>query len=180
LEEAIETETPDSGSINPAVFEEDQDIQYDISRNFLDVDLGPAYIVKWVNFASQNGTAVWKAKYEGWRVVSGSMVKDIDRDLVKEDNTLRVGDTICMYMRKDHHLQLMQKQEQIRLRQQYGAEAELIELAEKNPKALKVHGTLDQQNPHLSQTQQKAAQKTALSALNKHIKQGTVPGVPVR
>lgn len=180
LEQKAETEFADRGTIDPSVLEPDHDLQGMIRRNFLDVDLGPAYKVKWVNFVSQHGNMVWQAKAEGWEVVTVDMVNAADRDLVKEDNTLRVGDVICMRMRIDRYHLMEQQAEQRRLAQQFSVENEVIEIAAKHPKALKVHSDLTGVNPYADQMQKRAARKTALNHIGNRMKKGTIPGVPIK
>jgi response regulator of citrate/malate metabolism len=179
LEEHVEEVAKDIGSINPAVLEEDREIQRDIRKGYLDVDIGPLFVRKWVNFVNQHGNAVWQAKAEGWMTVSGDMVSGVDRDLIKEDNTLRIGDTVLMYMRKDQHLLLERQNEQRRLKQQYGIEAQIQEIADKNPKAFVVHGDLNT-SPHAQTIQKRAAQRTAMRHIGNKMKRGTLPGVPIK
>ena len=180
LAQAAEEASQDMGTINPALFEEDRDIQREIRRGFLDLDIGELYIVKWVNFVNQHGNAVWAAKYEGWRVVTADMVRDLDRDLVREDNTLRVGDVIAMFIRKDQHLLLERKRAEKQAIIQHGAEVELIDLANKHPNALKVHSDLTGGNPYGDRMAKRAAQQTAMRHLGNKMKQGTIPGVPIK
>lgn len=180
LQQAAEELTPESGKIDPKVFEPDRDLQRAIRRNYLDLDIGPQYVVKWVNFHSQHSKAVWEAKADGWQVVTASMLKPEDQALAVEDNTVRVGDVIAMFIRKDIHLMLEQEAEERRLRQQYVVESELSEIASKHPKALKVHSDLTGSNPYAEQMQKRAAQKTALNHLGNQMKKGPLPGVPIK
>jgi hypothetical protein len=166
------------GAIDPSVFEEDHDIQRDIRKGFLDVDVGPQFMIKWVNFVNQHSSAVWKAKAEGWKVVTADMVKDADSDLIREDNTLRVGDVICMYIRKDKHLLLQRKAETRALKRQFGLEAELNDIARKHPKALKVHNATE--GKYSDTIEKRAARRTAMQHLGNQMKKGTIPGVPIR
>jgi hypothetical protein len=180
LEEAAETVSADMGSIPQSVFEEDRDLQRDIRKGFLDLDIGDQYVVKWVNFVSQHSHAVWAAKSEGWKVVNSAMLKAVDHDLVREDNTIRVGDVIAMYIRKDHHLQIEMTRRKKQIAVQYGAEAELNHLAGKHPNALKVHSDLTGGNKYQDQIQRRAARRTAMQHIGNKMKSGTVPGVPLK
>ena len=179
LEEQAEIAFENVEAMDPKVLEPDREIQYEIENDFMKINIGPAYVVKWV-YTGQNSQKVWQAKAEGWQIISPDMLVDkVDRMLVKEDNTLRVGDVVAMYIRKDKHFLLEQKRKMRQLRQQFGAEAELHELAGKNPKALKVRN-FDEDNPHASQIQARAARKTAMRHLGNKMKQGTIPGVPIK
>jgi len=180
LDQKIDSISDDIGAVNPKAFEEDREIQDMIRKDYLFVDIGPEYVVKWVNFVSQHGNAVWAAKAQGWQVVTAEKVRGVDRDLVKEDNTLRVGDVICVFMRKDRHLMMEQAQARHRFAVENGFESELNDLAAKNPKAFKVRSDLSGGNPHLSQTQSRAARKTALGHLGNQMKKGLVAGIPIK
>jgi hypothetical protein len=178
LAQKVEEISEDRGAIPESAFEEDREIQNSIRKGFLDVDIGPLYVTKWVNYVNQNSHMVWQAKAEGWKTVTANMVKNADRDLVREDNTLRVGDVICMYIRKDQHLLLERKRDQANLKRQYGIEAELTELAAKNPRALKVHNAT--QGKYSDTIQKRAARRTAVRHLGNQMKQGPVPGIPIK
>jgi hypothetical protein len=180
LNQQLDSMPDDIGTINPEALKPDHDLQGMIRKNFLEVNLGPAYKIKWVNFVSQHGQAVWQAKAEGWEVVTANMVNMCDRDLVKEDNTLRVGDVICMRIRLDRHLMLEQQAENRRLAQQFGIENEINEIASKHPKALKVHSDLSGTNPYSDQMQKRAARKTALAHIGNQMKKGPVAGIPIK
>jgi hypothetical protein len=178
LAQRVEEISEDRGAIPESAFEEDREIQNSIRKGFLDVDIGPLYVTKWVNYVNRQSYMVWEAKAQGWKVVTANMVKNADRDLVREDNTLRVGDVICMYIRKDQHLLLERKRDQANLKRQYGIEAELTELAAKNPRALKVHNAT--QGKYSDTIQKRAARRTAVRHLGNQMKQGPVPGIPIK
>lgn len=178
LAQKVEEISEDRGVIPESAFVEDREIQNSIRKGFLDVDIGPLYVTKWVNYVNQHSYMVWAAKGEGWKVVTPDMVKDADRDLIKEDNTLRVGDVICMYIRKDQHLLLERKREQVNLKRQYGIESELSDLAAKNPRALKIHNATE--GKYSDTIQKRAARRTAIQHLGNQMKRGPVPGIPIK
>lgn len=180
LEQQAEIRAEGRGTINPKVFEEDREIQHAVRRGFLDVDVGPIYIIKWVNYVSQHGHAVWEAKAEGWSVVTASMVKDVDRDLVREDGSLRVGDTICMCMRKDDHMLMERQRAERQSRIQHGFVGELHDIAKGNEHAFKILDGIENQNPHWQTMEKRAAARTALRTLGGKMKTGPVPGIPIK
>lgn len=187
LEEKAEKQFADRGAIPESAFEPEREIQYDIRRGFMDIRLKQAqiYKVKWVNFRAQQGNQVWAAKAEGWRIVTPEMVEELDRDLVREDNTLRVGDVVAMYMRLDYFVQLEQERERRRLKALYGVnDAELEELAKKNPKVFKIlhageETTTEAGQRAFNQIEKQAVRKTAQRMLGERMKRGTIPGVPI-
>ena len=181
LEEQAEKKYADAGRIDPKVLEPDRELQSQIRNNYLEIDIGPAFMVKWVNYVSQNGSAVWQAKIDGWQVVTADMLVDkIDFGLVKEDNTLRVGDVLAMFIRKDQHLLLERKRAEKQLRQQYGAESELHEIVGKHSKALQIRDTTTDPNLMNRIKQRAAASQVAVNHLGNKLKQGTIPGVPIK
>jgi hypothetical protein len=182
LEQAAEERFAEVGAIPREAFKEDRDIQRDIRKSFMDLDLQPpgVYKLKWVNFRSQEGYHVWEAKAEGWKVVTPAMVGDCDQDLLKEDNTFRVGDTIAMCIRLDHFIRLEKERENRRLRAQFGYETEIVELADEHPDAFKVH-TEENGDPRVfDRIRKQAARKSALRTIGNRMKKGTIPGVPIR
>lgn len=118
----------DHDAFNP---ERNREIQHAISRNYLEIGLNHPYLkVKWVNCRNQDGSMVWAAKSEGWVVATTREFPEA-AELSREDGSIRIGDVMLMCIRMDLHAQLEEAQKQKRLRQQYGVEAEIHDLAER-------------------------------------------------
>jgi hypothetical protein len=193
LQEKAETISPDKEAVNPEAFKPDREIQGMIRKDFLSIGVDhPVYKTKWVNYINQHGTKVWEAKADGWQV---SNVKDFPDavHLRKEDNTIRVGDVILMHLRMDEYVLLMEREKTKRLRQQYGVEAEIHEIAAKHPDIFpKVHTESSGGLPPNIQKRvessainaaamRKAAKSTARHTLGNKLAQGdTIPGVPIK
>jgi len=193
LAEQAETQTPDTGRIphdhdalNP---ERNREIRYAISENYLEIGVNHPYLkTKWVNYVNLNGQKIWEAKADGWKVAT---IQDFPeaRDLAREDNTIRVGDVILMCIRLDEHVKLMERERNKRLRQQYGIEAEIHDLASRNPNAFAgavtpMIGTTGNPSPNVgralaSMEKRANAVSTAARHLGNRMKQGTIPGVPL-
>lgn len=184
LAEAAETQAPETGAIPESAFEVDREIRDDIEKDYMNIGANnPLYKTKWVNYVNVNGQMVWKAKAEGWQVATPDIFPE-GRDLAKADNTIRVGDVLLMYIRIDYYEKLRQAEEERRLRQQYGLESNVRELADKYPNVFKNVST--DENPTLDpRTQEiidrrRGAQKAAINAIGNQMKSpGGVPGIPL-
>jgi len=197
LEEQAEEQYADRGAIphdhdalNP---ERNREIRSDISKSYLEIGTNhPLYITKWVNYVNLQGTMVWSAKADGWIVSSTSDFPEA-AELTREDNTIRIGDVLLMHIPKDKHLLLAKREENKRLRQQFGVEADIHDLAEatnrkqgqevfKNVVTPEITGvsddTLNRMEAH--STRQKAARSVAANSIGNRMKKGTIPGVPIR
>jgi hypothetical protein len=193
LHEQAETVYQNREAINPEAFKPDREIQGQIEKDFLSIGTDhPYYKTKWVNYVNIHGTMIWKAKAEGWVV---STTKDFPEaaHLRKEDGTIRVGDVLLMHIRMDQYVLIQNREKNKRLRQQYGVEAEIHELAAKNPNIFKnVHtessgGLPDDIQKRVESraanaaAMRKAAQSTVRHTLgNKLSEGGTLPGVPIK
>jgi len=194
LAEAAETAAPEVGRIPESAFAPDREIRNDISRGYMEIGTThPLYKFKWVNYAAMNGSKVWEAKAQKWQIASpdhftGYPEADADRsmasDMLKADNTIRVGDVLLMAMRIDLYEQMRQAEEQKRLAQQYGLESDVYTLADKYPNVFKNVST--DENPTLDpRTQQlierrRGAKKAAINAIGEQMKRpGGVPGIPL-
>jgi hypothetical protein len=139
-----------------------------------------------------HGTKVWEAKADGWVV---STITDFPEavHLNKEDNTIRIGDVMLMHLRMDEYVILMDREKTKRLRQQYGVEAEIHEIAAKHPNIFpNVHTESSGGLPANIQKRvesraanaasiRKASQSTARHTLGNKLAQGdTIPGVPIK
>ena len=193
LEEQAAEQYANVGSISQKSLEPDREIRAAIARSYLEIGINHPFLkVKWVNYISNHGSMVWSAKADGWQIAT---VQDFPeaRELVREDNTIRVGDVMLMAIRMDRHLQIEEREKNKRLRQQFGVEAEIHDLADKvnrkegrevfknintpeiNGMDDKLMGTIEQRAARHS-----AAKRTALKHLGNRMKQGVIPGVPIR
>jgi len=181
----------DHDAFNP---ERNREIQHAIHKHYLDIGTDSLqYKTKWVNYVNANAQKVWEAKTDGWQVATVREFPEArEMGAVREDNTIRVGDVILMFMPIEQHRILDEKQRQKRLRQQYGVEAEIHDLAERTNSRqgqavfagvstpnIGVTGKISEstsQQPGVSSV----ARKVALNHLGNKMKQGTIPGVPIK
>lgn len=184
-----ETQYADAGTIPAHILEPDHNTQNTIRRSYLDIGTDhPLYKTKWVNYANLNGQMVWQAKSDGWAVAT---VKEFPeaKSMQKEDGSIRVADVILMFIRIDEHLKLEQREATKRLRQQYGVEAEIHDIAAKHPEVFKnVHtpeltggvpeGTLKTMEARAAL--RRSAVTTAARHVGNLMKQGPLPGVPIK
>lgn len=194
LEEQAEEKYADVGSMPKAMLEPDHNIQSDIRKSYLDIGTDhPLYVTKWVNYVNQNGMMVWQAKADGWMVATAKEFPEA-ADMQKSDGTVRVGDVLLMFIRKDDHFRLQQREATKRLRQQYGVEADIHALAEATNRRegkevfAKVEtpavtgGVSGKTLETLQQraTMHKAAVNTAARHVGNLMKKGPIPGVPIK
>ena len=193
LEEQGERVYSDAGTIPSDVLKPDREIRDHIVKDHLAIGADhPYYKTKWVNWKNLEGQKVWEAKADGWRVATAKEFPDAE-GLVKEDNTIRVGDTMLMFMRFDEHMKLEERERNKRLRQQYGIEAEIHDLAEKVNIATgrKVFGSISTPEftgvpEHLMKTMEARAKrsdfarKVAAQHLGNRMKQGMIDGLPIK
>lgn len=198
LEEAAETVANaqevgaiphDHDALNP---DRNREIQQHIHGGHLSIGANHPYLkVKWVNWKNQDGWMIWQAKEDGWQVAT---VQDFPeaKPFVKEDNTIRVADVLLMCIRMDEHYLLEERDKKKRLRQQYGVEAEIHDLARKTNAATGREVFKNVQTPELSgvsedtlnimeqrAARKNAARKVAAHSLGNKLK-SAIPGVPVR
>ena len=188
LAEQGETQYADRGTIPADVLQPDHNVQNVIRRSHLDIGSEhPLYKTKWVNYVNMNGQMVWQAKADGWAVASGKEFPEAD-DMAKVDGSIRIGDVILMFIRHDEHFHLEQREATKRLRQQYGVEAEIHDLAAKHGNVFKnVHTpeiTGGMPDGLLKTVEARAARRssavsTAARHLGNKMKTGTIPGVPI-
>jgi hypothetical protein len=192
LEEQAEVKYADVGAINPEVLKPDREIRDHIRKSHLEVGTRHPYLkVKWVYCGSQY-SMVWSAKDDGWQTAT---VQDFPEaaDLVREDGTIRIGDVLLMSIRIDIYQQIMEREKKKRLRQQFGVEAEIHDLAARtNAKEGKQVFTNIQtpeftgvnektlQGMEAGAARQSHARHTAAAHLGNKMKTGTLPGVPIR
>ncbi len=168
--------------------ERNREIQHDIARSYLDIGLNhPIYITKWVNYVNLQGQMVWSAKADGWLIATPNEFPEA-KDLARVDNTIRVGDVLLMFITKDKHLQLVQRDDEKRRRQQFGLEADIHMLAAQHPEAFgRVHtpelgGDLSHIMTQLDAQSQRreALRKVAAHSIGNQMKRGVIPGVPIK
>lgn len=192
LEEKAESQFVDRGAIphDSSVLDPSQnrEIQSHIRKSHLEVGIDHPYLkVKWVNWKNLEGTKVWEAKADGWMVATSHEFPEA-KDMVREDGTIRIGDVMLMCIRMDEYLKLEQREKDKRLRQQYGIESEIRALAARNPSVFKeVHSSESGGIPdkymstmESNASRQADARRTVARHLGNKMKQGTVPGLPVR
>lgn len=196
LEQKAETQYADRGAIphdhNALRPDRNREIQDHIHKSHLEIGTDhPFYVVKWVNYRNQDGHMVWDAKSKGWQVAT---IKDFPEaqqmGLVREDNTLRVGDVMLMFIRKDEHLKIEQREKEKRLRQQFGVEAEIHNLAQRHSgifagavtPELGTSGNMSQSSlKHLEKMEAKsAARRVAAQHIGNRMRQGPIPGLPIK
>jgi len=184
LAEAAETQTPDVGAIPERFLEPDREIQNDIARDYMDIGTDHPYLKTcWANYVNLNSQKVWEKKAQGWQIATAVEFPEA-ADLVKADNTIRIGDVLLMCIRIDRYEQIRQKEENARLAQQYGLEAGVYELADKHPNVFKTVST--DENPTLDPRTQalierrRGAGKAAINTIGQQMKSPNgVPGIPL-
>jgi len=174
--------------------ERNREIQHAIHKHYLDIGTDSLqYKTKWVNYVNLNAQKVWEAKSDGWQVATVREFPEArEMGAVREDNTIRVGDVMLMFITIDQHRALDEKQRQKRLRQQYGVEADIHDLAERTNSRQGQAVFAGVSTPHIGVTGKisestsqrpgvsSAARKVALNHLGNKMKQGTIPGVPIK
>jgi len=186
LEQRLAEKSEDAGQVPSRFLEPDREIQSAISKNYLDIGSdNPMYKTCWVNYVNINGKQVWDKKVDGWRVAT---VEDFPeaKDMRREDNTIRVGDTLLMFIRIDDYVRLENKQADRRRKQQFGLDQAVHEIANNNPGVFKVQsGSMDSIEPDLARTMESratnaAARTVAAKHIGNRMKTGTIPGIPNR
>ena len=192
LVEAAETQTPDSGRIpqdhDALRPERNREIQNHLAKSHLEIGTAhPYYMVKWVNYVNQQGSMIWTEKAKGWKVATVDEFPEA-RELSREDRTIRIGDVLLMFIRKDEHYLLEQKEHEKRLRQQYGVEAEIHDLAARNRRIFpdvhtpSINGVPDNLMNEMERrsSRRQGIRKIAAQHLGNQMKKGTISGVPIK
>ena len=145
-------------------------------------DPDPVYMYSWKDFVHASGTMCWQAKAAGWIQVGGDDKECFEHR--KEDGSRRVGDVMLFKMRKDIHFLMRQKEEQQRNLRQYGVEASLMDMADRNP-GISFSSTAQENGlPSNVQTRMRGnaaaqgARRTAMKHIDGMVREGTVPGMP--
>lgn len=181
LEEQAAEKYKDVEAINSRAFDKDRDIQRAISRNYLEIGTDHPYLkVKWVNYVNQQGTHVWNAKAEGWQVADPRNFPEAE-GLVREDNTIRIGDVLLMQIRFDDYQKLVNRDAEKRRRQELGIEHELSDIAARYPNEFKVHTEHTTGIPdRINEAMRAGAKRVAANTIGNRLKKGTIPGVPIK
>ncbi len=189
LEEQAETKYADAGAIPKHALEPDYNIQGDIRKSYLEIGTNhELYVTKWINYVNQNGMMVWQAKADGWVVATAKTFPEAT-DMQKTDGTIRVGDVLLMFIRKDDHFRLVQREDAKRIRQQFGVEAEIHDLAESTNRREGRQVFAKVETPEvtggisgntLETMQKRAAVNTAARHVGNLMKKGPIPGVPIK
>jgi hypothetical protein len=188
LEQQAETQYANVGAIPADALKPDPNMQYEIRHSHMGIGVDhPLYRTKWVNYVNNNGYMVWQAKSDGWQVATAREFPE-GRDMMKADGSLRVGDVLLMFMRIDEHLKLEMREKHKRLQQQYGVEADIHDLAERTNRAMGQQVFANVQTPAitgisdstLEAMRTRSAQRTAANILGNRMKEGLIPGVPLR
>jgi hypothetical protein len=181
LQKAAETVHTEREAIDPAALEEDYDVQSLLRRgDGLTVsDPQPGFVYCWVYSGTRTLARVWEKKRLGWEVVQGDDPEA--REFKVEDGTRRLADVTLMRIRMDRHLALEMYEEEKRLRQQLGIDAELRDIADRNPDKLRYYD--HENNPYARRMEanaatRTAARRTAMKHVDSMLRRGNVPGVP--
>jgi hypothetical protein len=192
LEEAADALNAQSGTIPEKFMQPDHNVQRDIRRGFLDIGSDHPFLkTKWVNCVNQHGSKVWEAKSQGWRVAT---VEDFPeaQDMRKEDNTLRVADTILMCIRMDAHVRIQQQEDAKREAAQYGLEGSVHDMARRHSNVFRnvysesTGGLPDNVSQRVSAIStarnltRGAAQRMAANQIGNRMKEGLIPGIPLK
>jgi hypothetical protein len=183
LARKIEEEAPEVYPIDEEALKPDREILYDLEHDMLSVSKPqPGFTYCWAYYG-QNGQMVWQKKALGWRVVGSD---DPECPEHKEaDNTRRIGDVLLMKIPTERYELILESQRRRREAQELGVSSEVINYARKH--GLKIHEDLSTvkvgANTLMDVMKSKAdrqsgAKKVAMSALDKRLREGQVPGVP--
>lgn len=168
--------------------ETEREIQYDMSRGYMDIGAdNPNFKTCWVNYVNLNGQKVWEKKAQGWKTATPDDFPEA-RHMSREDNTIRVGDVLLMFIRIDHYLRIQQGEDLKRRRQQFGHEQAIHDLAARNPGVFKSVNIGETSNmpDGLGQTIESRAsatdyaRKVAAKHIGNQMKTGTIPGIKNR
>ncbi len=184
LEQRIEEEAPEVYRADPAAFEEDREILYDLQHDMLEVsNADPEYMYCWVYYG-QNQQQVWAKKSLGWRVVGVGAESANDKECLEHkevDGSRRIGDVLLMKTPKANYDKIVKAQERRRAAQELGVSSNVMALADKY--GLKVHDDLStvQVGPQtLMEVAQKraGAEKVAMRHIDRKLRKGEIPGIP--
>ena len=185
LEQASEeaTEEREVYAFDPAKFEPDNAIlQYMDELEVTDKQPGRAYV--WC-YEGQNSRFVTKFRALGYQVVQGA---DPECAGMKDARGYRkIGDTILLWVPIAIAAKLEQHREYKRLRQQQGVDGALREMSEKykgkgvsliDPREKTIGRGGNLMDAMAGSAKAQGARQTAMKGVDKHLRAGTVPGMP--
>lgn len=181
LQQAAEEQEADVHTIaKPQVFREERELQHIIrEEDGLNVSNPlPGHVYCWV-YTGLQGQKVWQKKAQGWEVVQGNDPESAEYKF--NDTTRRIGDTMLMRISMDKHLKLVRAGEIKLSKLEEGIASELQELGDRAGGAFKVHAD-PATNPHINtmEARSRGSQQVAMKHVDKMLRRGTVPGVPVK
>lgn len=184
LQQAIDENSFDTGKIPDKLLEPDREILYDITQGYMQIGKNrPEYVTKWVNYVNQNGSKVWQEKAQGWQVATTREFPEGEH-LKREDRTLRVGDVLLMFIKKDLHENILKRQEERKRAQLFGVESEVRAFAAKHSNIFTdVSSEFNGNMPaHISNRMhaKATARKVAAQHLGNRMKSGLVEGLPIK
>lgn len=161
-------------SMNEQALEVDREIRYAIEGDVLDVtNKQPGYAYMWI-YVGQYQREITRVKAQGGEVVQGNDPEAAE--LKAEDTTRRIGDCVLMRMRLDIYRKWEMQQEHKRMRQQEGVEAEARDLASRYAGS----GIKLVEGYAPSEAHRQAVRGVAMNSVDKMLREGRVPGMPVR
>lgn len=178
-------------TVDPKAFGFDREIQRELRRkrkhhNYFHIEI-PGWKIRYVDYVHNDGSAAWLAKYNGWIPVTREMLPPEQHHMCKSaDGTIRVADVMAFAIPEDIYQDILDEEEEDRLKKEYGLESEVYMLADKYPGHMKFHSNLSGENEFISDLagrfgkgpRGRAAAKTALNYLGNKMKDGYVPGIP--
>lgn len=170
--------------ISPKALEPDNDIQARL--HLLQVsNAQPGKVYCWVKCVAQTytPTGVQRKLADGWEVVCGNMPEAIE--CRQADGTRRIGDVLLMRIDQARHERLQEKERYKRLAQEEGVAAGLLEKSAELARAgygeNLVHVPENMDEGMMEQIVKKsAARQLATKAIDGMLRQGRMPGVPIR
>jgi hypothetical protein len=160
------------------------EVESELAQYFDEFEVSGAlddYAYCWVNCMSNaHGRFVqWKLS-RGWEVVCGNMPEALA--LKQADGTRRLGDVLLMRIRRERKEMLDAINERNRMARAQGVASDLLELGERNRKhgvVVHVDGEIPEET--LARMERGAeAQRRGTQAVDKMLRQGRMPGMPMR
>ena len=186
LDEKLESISEQTGvhKVDPAAFEEDREILYkSIDQQMIEVsNKQEGFVYAWTYFG-QSGQQVWAKKALGWQVVTGTDKECMEHK--EADGSRRIGDTLLMRIPRERWEQLEADSIRRKEQQHKGVGSRLLDLAEKGRShGLVVHDDISTVNVGGKSLMdvaesRSAAQQTAIKHIDKKLRDGTVPGMPL-
>lgn len=167
LEAKIEAASVDAGTIDLKKVQIENEIAQHIAGPFNELEVSDAQegkVYRWV-YIGQQGRAVTQARFDKWEVVQGNDPEATE--LKHVDSTRRLADVILMRTSVENYDRLQYRDRLNRQRQQEGITQTVYDMGQKAGLIVK---------PYRMDTPQ--AQQ-ASQHIDRMIRQGTVPGLPV-